>query len=322
MKAAPASILGIGAVTPLGRDLQTIFRRLEEVPAAPVKRISDEILADPEFSKHLRRADRFARMAAIAAVDAWSAAREGGEWKVESRAEEEVSMDRVGLIVSSGLGPHGRGFKFLDGVLDCGDLEGLPTDFSHSVHAAAASYITGLLDLRGPSLSITDFEIGFENAVLLAQCWLERGVCDRVIVGAVEELGEVLIACARQMLGGKLGVGAGKAALGEGAVFLVLGPAEAGGKIKISVEEPVAGCDLVMVDDPAIPDQGPPPGAKRGQSFLPAFGHSASSSAFELLGGLLSMRYGEPRGGGVVDNATTFRTSCGQAIGLRIEKNM
>jgi len=184
--------------------------------------------------------------------------------------------------------------------------------------------------LRGPSLSITDFEIGFENAVLLAQCWLERGVCDRVIVGAVEEIGEVLLACAGKMLGDKLGLGVGKAVLGEGAFFLVLGKAEAGGKIRISVEEPVGGCDLLLVDDPMIPDQGPPPAAKCVHSFVPAFGHSASSSAFELLGGLLSMAHGKPlgfyvdkpQGGGVVDNATTFRTSCGQAIGLRIEKNL
>ena len=135
-------------------------------------RVSDDLLIEPRIARSMRRADRFIRMAAIAALDAWTHA---------EMSCAGVAKEQIGLIVTSGLGPHCRGFKFLDGILDSGDSDALPTDFSHSVHGAAASYIAGQLDLRGPSLTATDFEIGFEQAVLLAQCWLHQGTCQRVL---------------------------------------------------------------------------------------------------------------------------------------------
>jgi len=308
---APASILGVGAVTPLGRDLQGIGKQLGRSAAATAAhlRVSDEFLSDPAIGGRMRRADRFARMAAVAALDSWAGA---------SDACASVAKDRVGLIVTSGFGPHCRGFRFLDGILDCGDSSALPTDFSHSVHGAAAAYITELLELRGPSLSTTDFEIGFEQAVLLAQCWLDQRACDRVLVGAVEEIGEVLIHCASRMLGGeKIFVP------GEGAVFLTLGPMDGEGLARLEATAPPPQVDLMMLDVPANPspatDQ-PTIAARHTTTFSPYFGHSASSSAFQLLGGFLSLSAGRPLGRlvqkaspaelGAVDKVATFKPSC------------
>ena len=185
------AVLGVGAVTPLGRDLVEIARRVDEAPASGPRRVVDEMLSDPSMSRNLRRADRFTRMAVMAASDAWQRARKG---------LEGVAPERVGIILSSGLGPHCRGFKFLDGMLDEGDSAASPTDFSHSVHGAACAYITALLDVRGPSLTLTDFEEGFEQAVLLAQTWIAQGACDRVLLGAVEELGDVMLHCVGRMV--------------------------------------------------------------------------------------------------------------------------
>jgi hypothetical protein len=262
---SPATILSFGAVTPIGRDPETIVQKLAQPPLAfsPTLGVSDDVLNDPATSRQLRRADRFVRMASIAAMDA------------ASRAGGTVPSERIGLIVSSGLGPHGRGFKFLDGILDAGDSEALPTDFSHSVHGAAASYIAGLLDLRGPSLSTTDFELGFEHAILLAQTWLAEKTCDRVLVGAVEELGDVLINCAATIMGDR------KISLGEGAVFFMLASPASKGIATLNAFS-------------ALPESEP--------DFTPYFGYSASSSAFQILGRLLSPSH--PR---IVDNATTFR---------------
>ena len=215
-----ATILGVGAVTPIGRDLNEISRNSEPIPA-PARGlcVSNELLIEPTITRSMRRADRFIRMAAIAALDAWT------------RAENtcaEIPKEQIGLIVTSGLGPHCRGFKFLDDILDHGDSDALPTDFSHSVHGAAASYIAGLLDLRGPSLTATDFEIGFEQAVLLAQCWLHQGTCQRVLVGAIEELGETMIHMASHLLQCRQSI-----SLGEGAVFLMLGMPDVQGIARI-----------------------------------------------------------------------------------------
>jgi len=213
-------------------------------------------------------------MAAVAAMDACAG----------------LPMDNVGLVVTSGFGSHCRGFKFLDGILDCGDSAALPTDFSHSVHGAAASYIAGLLDLRGPTLTTTDFEIGFEQAVLLAQCWLDQKICNRVLVGAAEELGDVLIHCASYMLNRHE-----QNSLGEGAVFLALGSSESNGMAHLDAAALPKEVDLLISDDPSITPN-------RTTTFTPYFGRSASSSAFQILGALLTLPTG------TFDSAATQRT--------------
>jgi hypothetical protein len=304
---APAGILGIGAITPLGRDLKTIGQRLSAPPQpAEIFAVDDQHLADPATSKGLRRADRFVKMAALAALDAWK------------NVSPPEAMDRVGLIVTSGLGPHGRGFKFLDGILDCGDAEALPTDFSHSVHGAAASYIAGLLDLRGPSLSTTDFCFGFEQAILLAQTWLSEKTCDRVIVGAVEELGKVLIECAPRLLPstpapGTPGEGwGGGFVLGEGAVFLTLGPETVPTFATINADPHPITPELLITDHPMIfPQPFPPAGARA--TFTPYFGHTASNSAFQTLGALLTFK-------STFDTAMTFRTSSNSSASILIKR--
>jgi 3-oxoacyl-[acyl-carrier-protein] synthase II len=292
----PVNVLGVGAVTALGRDLRLIREELGKPVAttAAVLRVNDDLLADPAIGGRMRRADRFARMAAVAAMDAFAGA--------------DVSREGIGLIVTSGFGPHCRGFRFLDGILDCGDSDALPTDFSHSVHGAAAAYITELLGLRGPSLTTTDFEIGFEQAVLLAQCWLEQCVCDRVIVGAVEEIGEVLIHCASRML--KEG-----RVLGEGAVFMMLGREDEKGIARLeATAAPPPEVDLLLQDKAMnslrAKDQ-PVIHARRTGTFSPYFGYSASSSAFQLLGGFLSLGDGFF---GAVDKVATFKPSCDSLV--------
>jgi hypothetical protein len=265
--------VGIGAVTPLGRDLELIAQKLAQPPASEkLRRVDDALLADPLIGRRMRRADRFAKMAAVAALDAWGRAQP---------AYTDIAMNRVGLIISTGFGPHGRGFRFLDGILDCGDSAALPTDFSHSVHGAAAAYITELLDLRGPAMTHTDFEIGFPQAVLMAQCWLADGTCDRVLVGAVEELGEVMIDCASRMLNDDARI-----TPGEGAVFLTLAPGDIAAAAHVDASTPSTAID------PAHADR-----------FTPHFGHSASSAAFELLAALLTSPAGS------IDNVATFTPS-------------
>lgn len=314
-----ATIHGIGALTPIGRDLNEISRRLGNDPGPPRAffRVSDEFLVEPKIARSMRRADRFIKMAAIAALDAGTP---------PDLSCPGVASEQIGLIVTSGLGPHCRGFKFLDDVLDSGDSNALPTDFSHSVHGAAASYIAGLLDLRGPSLTTTDFEIGFEQAVLLAQCWLHQGTCRRVLVGAVEELGDTMIQMASQIPEAR------DLSPGEGAVFLMLGNSDVPGLAKIDAVGVPDKVDLLARDEPAIlpgNDSQNTIVARNTVTFSPYFGHCAGSSAFQLLGLLLSLAarraLGKPIGSAaqpmtpaIVDNATTFRTSCGKTYTLRI----
>lgn len=226
------AVLGVGAITPLGPNLRDIAQRLSDASSLPgPRRVSDELLSGPSLSRNLRRADRFTRMAVMAASDAWKSAR---------MSLEGIAPERIGIILASGLGPHCRGFKFLDGMLDEGDGAASPTDFSHSVHGAACAYITALLDIRGPSLTLADFEQGFEQAVTLAKTWLNQGACDRVLLGAVEELGDVLLHCVNRILGE-----ASNIAPGEGALFLLIGPAETAGQVALLDPNTLPKVDLV-----------------------------------------------------------------------------
>jgi hypothetical protein len=301
---AAANILGIGAVTPLGRGLDQISNGIAAKSAErpPIRRVPDDLLAEPQIAKSMRRADRFIKMAAIAALDAWNQAGD---------SNAGIPPEQIGLIVTSGLGPHVRGFKFLDGILDAGDADALPTDFSHSVHGAAASYIAGLLDLRGPSLTATDFEIGFEQAVLLAQCWLDQGVCRRVLVGAVEELGETMLKLSKELLHDRESIYPS-----EGAVFLMLADSKTPGVARIDASSTPEKIGLLVHDEPAIvpePESISKPAAAIKSSFTGDFGHNASGSAFQLLGAFLTLT---EDGRSAFDNAVTFRTSCGQPATL------
>jgi hypothetical protein len=297
-------VLGAGAVTPIGRELRVIREKLIEAVGGgdEAARVDDSLLLNTAASVQLRRADRFTRMAVIAAGDAWGAA---------AGFCAGVAPERIGLILSSGFGPHCRGFKFLDGILDAGDTAASPTDFSHSVHGAAAAYISRLLDIRGPSLSITDFEIGFEEAVRIAQCWLNEKACDRVLIGATDELGEVYLSCAQRMLKGRA------IRPGEGAVFFVLGPGGIGEGPRLDAAGLPGEVDLLAVEDPALHGgDGGVGGIVAGKTvcFTRAFGYSASGGAFALLGVLLELGAGMG-----IDTAATLRTSSeGRAITLVI----
>ena len=306
----PVLVLGFGAVTALGRDAQSLAALLGKPATKPSdspRRVADELLADARAGRALRRAGRFPRMAVLAAMDAWDAAGAGGQ---------DVAMDRVGLIVATGLGPHERTFKFLDGILDCGDNSASPTDFSHSVHNAAAAYVTEILGWRGRSCTVTDFSAGFEQAVLLAQVWLAEGACDRVVVGAVEELGDVLLSLLPRMLASaSISI---DVAAGEGACFLTLGrdgergtaaqpragawgSDECTGLARLSAIAQANPVDVLVMDEPALPShvvqaESPLLPARQAVTFSPYFGHMATSSAFQTLGGLLCLHTGHVLG--------------------------
>jgi 3-oxoacyl-[acyl-carrier-protein] synthase II len=158
-----------------------------EVKGLPSGRLSvyavpAETMSDKTVLAKARRADRFTRMAVLAASDALQ----------DSGLGAAVDKSRLGLIVATALGPHATTFSFLDGILDFGDAAVSPTAFSHSVHNAAASYIAMTLDVRGPTLTVTHFQFAFQQAVLLARTWLDDGRCDAVLVGTVDELGAVM----------------------------------------------------------------------------------------------------------------------------------
>jgi 3-oxoacyl-[acyl-carrier-protein] synthase II len=155
-------------------DIPRIQKRL------PVFAVNDGDIADKVLLKKMRRADKFSKMAVVAASDAFH----------DSGVEN--SKNRTGIILATAFGAHQTTFDFLDNIIDYGETQVSPTIFSNSVHNAAVSYIASALDITGPTLTVTRFSFPFQSALQLAQLWLLDGRCDSVLVGVADQCGEVM----------------------------------------------------------------------------------------------------------------------------------
>lgn len=148
-----------------------------------------DTVPDRTLLKKIRRADKLSKMAVLAASGA-----------VVDSGIADLSQKRVGIILATAFGAHVTTFEFLDGILDYGDSGVSPTSFSNSVHNAAASYVSSSLNIQGPTLTVTQFRFSFQSALQLAKTWLDQGRCDYLLVGAVDQYGDVLGYIAEQKL--------------------------------------------------------------------------------------------------------------------------
>ncbi len=302
-------IHSIGMVSTHGRGAGALEKAMEgpwrppgrvTVPGiehpVPAFTVPDEVLKDKTVLKNMRRADRTSKMATIAACDAW-----------HKSGLENVSPDRTGVLVATGLGPHVRTFKFLNGILDFGDASVSPTDFSHSVHNAAAGYITTRLRTHGPVQTLTDFDFAFNHALTVAECMLARRRCDAVLAGAVEELGEVMLhVCSRMAdvpADGRPSPVAfsdnPSAVPGEGAVFFALTrPDEnAEGPFITAVNAAGPEPDITILDAEGLsgPESGYLPVASASASvanYTPFFGSMMTGNAFQCAIAAMMVRSG------------------------------
>jgi 3-oxoacyl-[acyl-carrier-protein] synthase II len=148
----------------------------------PVCSVEEKTIIDKAVLKKMRRADRFSKMAVLAA---WDAVKDSG-------IEIDEGGASLGIILATAFGAQVTAFRFLDEIIDHGDASVSPTLFSHSVHNAAASYIASALGNHGPTLTVTQFGLSFHQALILARAWIHEGRCEHVLVGSVEECGTVM----------------------------------------------------------------------------------------------------------------------------------
>ncbi|MBW2741512.1 MAG: beta-ketoacyl synthase chain length factor [Deltaproteobacteria bacterium] len=190
------NIAGIGIVSTRGRGIGSLDIALREGWVAPsrinsrndqnafypVYSVGKETTNDINLLKKIRRADRFSKMAVLAA---WDAVADSG---IQINGKEST----IGIILATAFGPHVTTFRFLDDIIDYGDSSVSPTTFSHSVHNAATSYISKVLNCRGPTITLTQFTSPIHQALILAQAWLKEGRCKYVLIGCVDECGNVM----------------------------------------------------------------------------------------------------------------------------------
>lgn len=220
------NINGVGIVFKRGKGVDTLRDALslgwlppDNSEGSHVYRVSAEDLTHKTAGRKIRRADRFGKMAVVAAIDALA----------DSRIEIS-DFSRVGILLATAFGPQVTTFRFLDDIIDYGDESVSPTIFSHSVHNAAVSYIASTLDIRGPTLTLTRFHFSFHEAIRLADAWLKEGRCDHILVGVADECGTVMEHIAAEKLtiadNGRIEpftLGTAPVAVpGEGSVFFML----------------------------------------------------------------------------------------------------
>jgi 3-oxoacyl-[acyl-carrier-protein] synthase II len=196
----PMAIRGIGIVGGFGAGKQSALQAIRQGTAPnstmcietnlgaidyPVYRADAEPLKDFIPPAKLRRINPYSRIATLAACLALQ----------DAGIEIPCSSLNLAVIVASGYGASSTTFQFLDDVIMQGDELASPTQFSNSVHSSAASHITILLQIQGPTLTVTQFEMSTVAAFLNAQLWLSEKRVDAVLLGGVDEINPVLLYC-------------------------------------------------------------------------------------------------------------------------------
>ena len=169
--------------------------------------------------KKLRRTNKYSRLATLAACLALQ----------DAGFDIPPCNANIAVIVASGYGASTTTFEFLEDVILEGDEFASPTQFSNSVHSSAASHITILLQIQGPCLTVTQFEMSPVAALLNAQTWLREKRVDAVLLGGVDEINPILVYCYQNLWEAPvpeaiepLNLQKQTAIPGEGAAFMLL----------------------------------------------------------------------------------------------------
>ena len=91
------------------------------------------------------------------------------------------------VIFASAYGSIHSTLKFADSMAAYGDEGASPTPFTSSVHNATAGTLCQLLELHGPSTTISENNCSITAALRLAHCLLLTERCEQVLLVAGEE---------------------------------------------------------------------------------------------------------------------------------------
>jgi len=185
---------------------------IAEVPAVPALTVKTDLLDRLIPPRTLRRVDHYTRMAILASRLA-----------LEDAGMANGLPENTGLIVATGMGPTANTLDLQAADVADADLALSPILFSNSVQNAAAAYISMLLKIRGPSLSINQYEMAVPLAFQTAIDWLEEGRTETVLVGSIDCFSKALHAASLNCRDFNNGAGGQRAIpVGEGSAFFIL----------------------------------------------------------------------------------------------------
>jgi 3-oxoacyl-(acyl-carrier-protein) synthase len=99
----------------------------------------------------------------------------------------DLTGKSVGIIQGSVYGPIISGIQAFDDLIDFGDNQLSPTNFSGSVFNTSATYLSLAFGIQGCTLSHTSGLDTLYNSLQTASFWLESGMTDYVILGIGDE---------------------------------------------------------------------------------------------------------------------------------------
>jgi len=189
-------ITGLGLITPLGGTAVSFWDGLQgKKKVLPVRkkflthRGEKEIgifIADTDGidavipARNRRRMEPFVQMGVLACHRALR------------DAAISVSADkRIGIVFGSAYGCMNASFSFQDSIIDYGDACPSPTHFVNSVNNTPASQISMSLDIQGPCISVSCFEMTTASVMQCAWNLLETDMADVVLACIGEENGDI-----------------------------------------------------------------------------------------------------------------------------------
>lgn len=226
------SVKGIGVTGGFGCGVAELATALKSgaakmagltVPSAqgplelPAFRAETERLEEFVPKRTLRRIDRYSKMGLL-----------GSYLALQDAGLLGSDLSRLGVVIASGYGATDTTFAFLDSIISDGDICASPTHFANSVHNSAAANISIMLGAKGPSLTVSQFDMSVPSALLSARQWLAEGRVDAVLFGAVDEVSDLIgYVWHRRRAHGQeaiapLNFEEESSIIGEGAAFLVL----------------------------------------------------------------------------------------------------
>jgi hypothetical protein len=190
-------ISGMGWVTPLGADLDTVWQRIANGDVAEAKPISNPetgrvhhcMQAPPKLVEHLGRNPRLRRSSAISyfAVAAALRALDHAGIEIGAKLAERTA---VIFAVSDGGVIYTR--KFYDQIVKQGANAASPLLFPETVYNAPASHLAAQLGIDGASYTLVgDASVGL-SAIQFGEQLLALGEADVCVVVACEELDWIL----------------------------------------------------------------------------------------------------------------------------------
>jgi 3-oxoacyl-[acyl-carrier-protein] synthase II len=173
-------VTGRGVTTSVGEEVDTMFEALLAGHSGIVDGIGPCSDFDPDpvmTPKGARRADRFSQLGVAAADKAWA---ESG------LSEDTVDMERVGVLMGTGVGGlltlEAECTKFLQG----GERAVSPLFVTMMMPNAAAGLISMRIGARGPGFSVASACATGSHAIGEAKRIIERGEADVVVAGGCE----------------------------------------------------------------------------------------------------------------------------------------